>query len=603
MKKQILTLLALGLAGLANAQTPDWSIPMSGKVKSIFFNDFTQTPIVECEDQYLGIDQSTKSVAWTINKSSLGAKALSVLTSSNSSVAKDYNEIYDTHIAACGAVVFDVATGEIILGNNENPFDQFVAGDAIAELNIALVKVRTDGFHYLYAIDIATNKVLWKTQLDKSTIASGIIKASVGKIYGRDFTRQLLDPIVNKGNIIYASGKVLYAIDGKTGTIKWQKEANPAFFSLSPNGKYIITAEPKGGLGAGLEGFSKKISCFDAATGENVWASVKLDGFFKGLSFVNDNEVVIADDYRVQKYEIATAKALWKKPHKGTNTSAAVVTKEGIKHYYGNKIQLLDVATGAELWKKEIKLVGLDDESLNAFQKDYENNFVIVTHNKVGVFKKADASKLYVISLDPEKDLVAFDDVRKKVIVTTGKKLIILDPEKDKKAPEVLKVKLNEPKELTGVYCSKNGEFIYGHGEYIFVGTDPNNIIAKVYPRLKTAFEKFAKYKKIENVSGFVPLSVGLPMTDLRVPVNVPFKINTKKRTAPRGDENIQVFVTGETSDAGDIIKLALVNKTTGKEIKQIEFSKNRGVIYEIDFNANVVYYYDNGNFNVMTLK
>lgn len=603
MKKQLLTLLALGLAGLANAQTPDWSLPISGNVKSIFFNDFTQTPIVESEDKYIGIDQSTKSVAWSIDKSSLGAKALSVLSSNNNSIAKDYSEIYNTHIAVCSAVVFDVATGEIILGNNENSFDQFVSGDAIPELNIALVKVRTDGFHYLYAIDIATNKVLWKTQLEKSTIASGLIKASVGRMYGLNFTRQLLDPIVNNSNIIYASGKILYAIDSKNGKITWQKEANPAFFSITPNGKYIITAEPKGGVTSGQEGYSRKISCFDAATGDNVWASVKLDGFFKGLSFVNDNEVVIADDQQVQKYEIATAKGLWKKPHKGTNTSAAVVTNEGIKHYYGNKIQLLDVATGAELWKKEIKLVGLDDESLNAFQKDYENNFVIVTNNKVGVFKKADASKIFVVSLDPEKDQVAFDDIRNKVIVTTGKKLIIIDPEKDTKAPEALKVKLNEPKELTGVYCSQNGEFIYGQGEYIFVGTDPNNAVSKVYPRLKTAFEKYAKFKGIENVSGFVPLSVGLPMTNVRVPVNIPFQINTKKRTAPRGNDNIQVFITGETSDAGDIIKLALVNKTTGEEIKQIEFSKNRGVIYEIDFNANVVYYYDNGNFNVMTLK
>lgn len=230
MKKQLLTLLALGLAGLANAQTPDWSLPISGNVKSIFFNDFTQTPIVESEDKYIGIDQSTKSVAWSIDKSSLGAKALSVLSSNNNSVAKDYNEIYNTHIAACSAVVFDVATGEVILGNNENSFDQFVSGDAIPELNIALVKVRTDGFHYLYAIDIATNKVLWKTQLEKSTIASGIIKASVGRMYGLNFTRQLLDPIVNNSNIIYASGKILYAIDSKNGKITWQKEANPAFF-------------------------------------------------------------------------------------------------------------------------------------------------------------------------------------------------------------------------------------------------------------------------------------------------------------------------------------------------------------------------------------
>lgn len=603
MKKQLLTLLALGLAGLANAQTPDWSLPISGNVKSIFFNDFTQTPIVECEDQYLGIDQSTKSVAWTINKSSLGAKALSVLSSNNNSVAKDYNEIYNTHIAACSAVVFDVATGEIILGNNENSFDQFVSGDAIPELNIALVKVRTDGVHYLYGIDIATNKVLWKTQLEKSTVASGIIKASVGKMYGLNLTRQLVAPRFNNGNVIYASGKVLYAIDGKTGTIKWQKDANPALFAINPNGKYVLVAEPKGGVTTGQEGYSRKLSCFNTTTGDNVWGDFKLDNAFVAMDFINDNEVVIAELGGIQKYDISTAKELWKKRHGGPATNGLLVTNEGIKHYYGNKIQLVDIANGTELWKKEIKLDGLDEESTNAFQKDYNTNFVIVTNNKIGVFKKADSKKLYTIDLDPE-DQVSFDDVNNKVVVANGKKLIIIDPENDVKAPAALKAKLEYPKELNGVYASGQGEFVYGPNEYILVGLDKSITAQKVYPQLKTAKEKFASFAKTTTKThGFMMISLPSSFWQDANKQTAKFANNTKKRTAPRGDENIQVFVTGETSDAGDIIKLALVNKTTGEEIKQIEFSKNRGVIYEIDFNANVVYYYDNGNFNVMTLK
>ena len=100
---------------MTSAQTPDWSIPVSGEVKNIFFNDFTQTPIIESSDKFMGVDQSTKTVIWTIEKASLGAKALSALTSSNHTVSKDYMEVPNTHLAACKSVVFDVATGEIIL--------------------------------------------------------------------------------------------------------------------------------------------------------------------------------------------------------------------------------------------------------------------------------------------------------------------------------------------------------------------------------------------------------------------------------------------------------------------------------------------------------
>ncbi len=604
MKKQLLTLLALGLAGLASAQTPDWSLPISGKVKSIFFNDFTQTPIVECEDKFIGIDQTTKSVAWTIEKSSLGAKALSALTSADLKASKDYMEIENTHIAACKSVVFDVATGEIILGDDKNPIDQFISGDAIAELNYALVKAKVDGFFQLFAIDIATNKVVWSTQLDEFFTAGDAFKAAGALVSDRNFSRQLLAPIYNKGNVIYVSNKTLYAIEGKTGKIVWQQKANPALFAVDKSGKYVVTVQPAGGLKAGMVGYSKKMNCYNASNGESVWGDdFKLDNAFIAMDFVNDNEIVIAEIAGIQKYDLSTGKEMWKKRHGGPATNGLVVTKEGIKHYYGNKIQLVDIANGSELWKKEIKLDGLDEESANAFQKDYTTNFVIVTNNKIGVFKQADSKKLYTIDLDPE-DQVAFDDVNNKVVVANGKKLIIIDPENDAKAPTALKAKLEYPKELNGVYASGQGEFVYGPNEYILVGLDKSVVAQKVYPQLKTAKEKLASFAKTATKThGFMMISLPSSVWQDANKKATKFANNTKKRTAPRGNENIQVFVTGETSDAGDIIKLALVNKTTGEEIKQIEFSKNRGVIYEIDFNANVVYYYDNGNFNVMTLK
>jgi outer membrane protein assembly factor BamB len=549
----------------------------------------------------MGVDQSTKTVIWTIEKASLGAKALSALTSSNHTVSKDYMEVPNTHLAACKSVVFDVATGEIILGDDNHPIDAFVSGDALAELNYALVKAKVDGFYRLFAIDIATNKVVWSTQLDEFFAATDAFKATSSLVSNRDFTRQLLQPAYNKGNIIYVSNKTLYAIDGKTGAIKWEVKANPAFFTINNTGEYILTVQPAGGLKAGMAGYSKKVSCFNAATGENVWGEAfKLDNAFIAMDFISDYEVVIAEFNGVQKYDVKTAKELWKKKHSGGFTNGLQITNEGIKHYWSNKIQLLDPATGKELWAKTIKLDGLDEESTNAIQKDYDKNFVIVTNNKVGLFRSSDSKKLFTIDLDKE-DQVAFDDVNKKVVVATGKKVIILDPNKDTKAPAPIKAKLEYPKNLSGVYCTSKGEFVYGQSEYILIGQDKNIIAQKVYPQLKVK-DILGRYLRLSSFAcGFMPISN--PMYNIRKKHTEEFKKNEKKRTAPRGDENIQVFVSGESSEAGDLIKLALVNKTTGEEIKQIELSKNRGVIYEINFNANVVYYYDNGNFNVMTLK
>ena len=41
----------LTMAAFANAQTVAWKVPVNGKAERIFFNGFTQTPIVEMSDQ------------------------------------------------------------------------------------------------------------------------------------------------------------------------------------------------------------------------------------------------------------------------------------------------------------------------------------------------------------------------------------------------------------------------------------------------------------------------------------------------------------------------------------------------------------------------
>ena len=45
------TATMLTMAAFANAQTVAWEVPVNGKAERIFFNGFTQTPIVEMSDQ------------------------------------------------------------------------------------------------------------------------------------------------------------------------------------------------------------------------------------------------------------------------------------------------------------------------------------------------------------------------------------------------------------------------------------------------------------------------------------------------------------------------------------------------------------------------
>ena len=64
----IFTATVLALATLAHAQTVAWEAPVNGKAERIFFNGFTQTPIVEMSDNFVGIDAEKSATAWTIQK-------------------------------------------------------------------------------------------------------------------------------------------------------------------------------------------------------------------------------------------------------------------------------------------------------------------------------------------------------------------------------------------------------------------------------------------------------------------------------------------------------------------------------------------------------
>ena len=61
-------------------------------------------------------------------------------------------------------------------------------------------------------------------------------------------------------------------------------------------------------------------------------------------------------------------------------------------------------------------------------------------------------------------------------------------------------------------------------------------------------------------------------------------------------------FLKGIKEDTGDKLSIVVVEKTTGKELHTIDFSKDRNVIYEIDSNNNQLYFIDENKFSVLDL-
>ena len=236
----IFTATALALATFAHAQTVAWEVPVNGKAERIFFNGFTQTPIVEMSDNFVGIDAEKSTTAWTIQKAKGNenlkkAAKVAALTGNSSEASmmnkfekQIYQEVDWTHFVFVGDKVIDVVTGETIIDGVR----EIQASDVIPELNIALVRIDgTDKNVSLHAIDIATNKVLWKFPLPKPK------KAIAASLLLDMAMVQCRPGISADGNVIYGFDQFLYLIDAKSGNKKWENQSKPEVYLIDNSNK------------------------------------------------------------------------------------------------------------------------------------------------------------------------------------------------------------------------------------------------------------------------------------------------------------------------------------------------------------------------------
>lgn len=72
-------------------------------------------------------------------------------------------------------------------------------------------------------------------------------------------------------------------------------------------------------------------------------------------------------------------------------------------------------------------------------------------------------------------------------------------------------------------------------------------------------------------------------------------KANEKAKKAVRASEDLSIFLTSEKSKGNELVQLVIVDQNTGKEVKSFRLSNDKDVVYEIDFNSNIIYAVDGG--------
>jgi outer membrane protein assembly factor BamB len=636
--KKSLFLFAMFLAANAYSQVEiNWKTPIEGKPKSINFHSFTQTPVVETSTYYYGVNSIDQTIVWTIKKSPKMAALQAVRTASALTGANDatqgfdlteYSEIPYTQFASICNNLIDVSTGKILLGEETNPFKSLLSTNIISELNLLLAKVKDDdGSQKLYAIDLATSQIVWSTRLAEPNGGKDVMKfLSAGNPQAQDL---FVPSVTATGDIIYNNDGKLDLINGKTGAIAWENNCDPGtFFVNQDQTKIIVVAKPSGAMSmmSAPKPFGKTVIGIDAATGKNLWKEpAKLDGTYKMYSFLSDTTVLLANQDGLNLYSVNTGKNLWKDDFEARNLKSMEVKAEGLELQYGNKIIVIDTKTGKKVWKKALVLEDLDENAeYEPFKKDYQNTSIVLTPSDLYAFDKTTGKKKWSRGFD-NNARVAFDDANGKILIISSKKIYLFNVDEQIKAPKPIDVKIANPQDIAGYQISELGYFIFGQKEFLFLDKEGKLLDQKEYAQLSGGGLKKAGLLTA-TIAGSVlgahaKVSVnGGPSQDVGVFVDPAtakkfeaaaraqnellkkIRTNDKQRRAVRSDNSFAYFLKGEKTKDGAVISLVLVDKKTGKEVKTIDFSKNREVIYEIDFNNGMLYFMDNGQFNMIKI-
>lgn len=615
-------------------QQADWKTPVEGNAKSIFFHQFTQTPIVETSLAYYGMDPQNKTTLWTIKKPSLQDVALQTIQSiaGTSEDIPEYMEIPYTQFAVVNNNLIDIANGTLLLGDGKNPFKIVISNHILPELNLLLLQVgNTDNSQKLYAIDLATDDIVWDVVLAMPNIGKDVLKF-IAKANGIDnLSVDLFAPCTTKdGNIIYNNNGKLILINGKTGAIVWENACNPGTFFMNEDQSQLFVIEKRSSISnmisiKGPQAFTKKVFAIDPTTGKNAWQEpIKLEGTYKMHQFLDNKRFILANEDGLNLYETGTGKKIWKKDIKTDNLKSITMADDGLEILFGNKLSLIDPATGKKLWKKPIELKDVDEKSkFDFYKKEYKNSRILLTDEKLIVYDKAGEKK---VSCSINKDSrIAFDNANAKIMLLNGKSIYLIDPDNTPKKIKPVAIKLEKPREITGYKMNANGYFIYGDKEYIFIDPSGKLIAQKSYPQLKT--DRLGKAillttaiasatmgihgtvssegEQIGEFGVFVSPEAAKALEEVSEITNSMYRqlrANEKQRHAVRSDEDQAYFMQGIKDNEMEKIELVVVDKTTGKEVKNINFSNDRKVIYEVDPNNNMLYYIDNGAFNFIKL-
>ncbi|WP_272150052.1 PQQ-binding-like beta-propeller repeat protein [Tenacibaculum aiptasiae] len=481
MKTRLLILLFLTSFLGHSQKEPDHTLTLDSKISDVYLHNLTGIPVVTTDGGVYGVNGETGKKIWEFKETGF-IKSLNALGQTSES---SFREIALSPFGKFGQTIFNIKTGHKIIDDKTNGYKGIFSNKFVFGKNAILLFAKTDKTTAkLFLISIENDNILWETNIKTNKKLGNLLSggASIS-----NFTQ-------DANRIAFSAGKTVFLVNKEDGAIIVSEKYDAGKLFFTEDNKSLIAVENKsssliGGaikagftMGLSLLGkkvIGKELIAYDVNTGKEVWKkAIKLDEGFVDYQF-EDGKLFLIHKDGAKLYNYHTGKEAWKKEFKRKKVKGVEKTDEGYMVYYKNKKHLVD-NTGKKIWKRPQKVIKnvdfeVDDEE-EFTTLSYDKGTIFVTPYRIEYFKKGKEKRVYKIKLDEKSDKLTHHKKNNSLILLSGKKLYILNPDKGLGKDQVKKIDFNDASKITSVEIRDKGYFINSNWEYVITDFEGNTI-------------------------------------------------------------------------------------------------------------------------------
>ena len=320
-------------------------ITLEARPLGVYLDDVTQVPIVSTTSNFTGLDPKTLEPIWSVNRSNLAG--FTQLANSEDNVAEDFEDLLDMPFVQLGPTIVDARTGASLFEEADG-IRKIHYSQHLKDNKLLLVRTNTEGDIKLFGFDDESGERKFGVVLSDKVGLVGSKKNAAPPVFDQ------------QGHLRYADDKSLSLIDVKAGKLLWKVDRKAAELFFSPDEKYVLVAEPAGGLLS--LGMDKTVFAYDYQTGQSLWngsKGLKLSDNFVFAQNLGTDELFMVNSDGMNVYDWKTGTQRWKKDFSENAIREIVVEGDLLQVTYKNRLIPVSLKDGKSTMKKGEKIPGL----------------------------------------------------------------------------------------------------------------------------------------------------------------------------------------------------------------------------------------------------